>query len=357
MMPLFPIAHAAQAAGWSVTLAAPPETESSVTFQGLQFAALSGIAGDDPRRGQALARMGELPRGQAEPYFVREIFGRLNTTGTLPNMQRLVEELDPAVIVSESFECAGNLVAEAKGISRFRVHPGLTTLPFEGDLAEGLIELRKELGLSSHDAKFRLREAGNIAYMPLEMEYPAARPTAALRIRDPRYTPRDLLSQETLVYVTFGSEAAAMPFFTGVVQGAMDALAHVGVRGLVALGKQGNPQDFEVPPGISVSTWVDQAEVLGRASAVVCHGGSGTVLAALSCGVPMILVPLFADQPYNAERVAANAAGLVVSTGPRLAERLAPALEQVLQGPMPGTLSLLKTIAALPGPQAAVALF
>jgi UDP:flavonoid glycosyltransferase YjiC (YdhE family) len=34
----------------------------------------------------------------------------------------------------------------------------------------------------------------------------------------------------------------------------------------------------------ALATWIDQARVLAHADLVVCHGGSGTVLGALSAG-------------------------------------------------------------------------
>ena len=47
---------------------------------------------------------------------------------------------------------------------------------------------------------------------------------------------------------------------------------------------------------------------------MVCHGGAGTTMAALTRGLPTVVVPLFADQMHNASRVAATGAGLVVDT-------------------------------------------
>ena len=67
-----------------------------------------------------------------------------------------------------------------------------------------------------------------------------------------------------------------------------------------------------VPANVHVEPWVDQARVLEQAELVVCHGGSGTTLAALAAGVPLVMVPLFADQFENARRVAPTRAGLVV---------------------------------------------
>ena len=55
------------------------------------------------------------------------------------------------------------------------------------------------------------------------------------------------------------------------------------------------------------------ADILGEAAVVVGHGGSGTTLEALAAGVPQVVAPLFADQPYNAARVAVVGAGVVSS--------------------------------------------
>ncbi len=67
------------------------------------------------------------------------------------------------------------------------------------------------------------------------------------------------------------------------------------------------------PSNVRVERWVDQADVLGEAAVVVGHGGSGTTLGALAAGVPQVVAPLFADQPYNAARVAVVGAGVVSS--------------------------------------------
>ena len=41
-----------------------------------------------------------------------------------------------------------------------------------------------------------------------------------------------------------------------------------------------------------------------RVAAVVHHGGAGTTAAGFSAGVPSIVIPFFADQPYWGQRVA-----------------------------------------------------
>ena len=72
----------------------------------------------------------------------------------------------------------------------------------------------------------------------------------------------------------------------------------------------GNPSSLgAVPTNVVVERFVPQAEVLPRSAAVVCHGGSGTVLASLAHGVPLLCLPRGADQFANAanlERVGAG---------------------------------------------------
>jgi UDP:flavonoid glycosyltransferase YjiC (YdhE family) len=49
---------------------------------------------------------------------------------------------------------------------------------------------------------------------------------------------------------------------------------------------------------------------------VLCHGGSGTAFGAMAAGVPVVAVPLFADQFDNGRRIADAGAGVVVEARP-----------------------------------------
>jgi UDP:flavonoid glycosyltransferase YjiC (YdhE family) len=70
-----------------------------------------------------------------------------------------------------------------------------------------------------------------------------------------------------------------------------------------------------VPDNVRVEDWVDQETVFPDASLAVCHGGSGTTFGALAYGVPLVMVPLFADQFVNAARVDRAGAGRTVERG------------------------------------------
>ena len=124
-------------------------------------------------------------------------------------------------------------------------------------------------------------------------------------------------SSDPLVYVTFGSVAASFGLFPVLYQGVVAAVADLPVRVLLTLGEAGDPEALgPLPANVHVERWWPQADVMPHASALVGHGGTGTTLAGLAAGIPQVVVPLFADQPYNAERVEAVNAGVALQGGP-----------------------------------------
>jgi UDP:flavonoid glycosyltransferase YjiC (YdhE family) len=120
----------------------------------------------------------------------------------------------------------------------------------------------------------------------------------------------DDLGDRPLVYVTLGT------VFNGNValfRLIADALADQPFEVVIALG-HGIPNNAlgTVAANIRVGGYLPQARVLERASAVVNHGGYNTVSAALGAGLPLFLLPMGADQPYNAERCITAGAALGV---------------------------------------------
>src|SRR5204862_6738478 len=111
----------------------------------------------------------------------------------------------------------------------------------------------------------------------------------------------------------------------------------------------------DIPANVHVEQWVPQRDVLARASALVCHGGSGTLRGGLAAGVPMVVTPLFADQPHNARRVAAVGAGIALPDPDPATLRAA--VERVLADVelARGARRIAEEIAALPPVDAAVA--
>ena len=115
------------------------------------------------------------------------------------------------------------------------------------------------------------------------------------------------------LYVSFGTVLGHMTIAADVYRTALLALTRLDADVLLTVGRQFDPADLgPLPPHVRVERWVEQTEVLDDVDAVVCHGGSGTLFGALGAGVPVVVVPVFADQFENGRRVARAGAGLVV---------------------------------------------
>jgi rhamnosyltransferase subunit B len=101
---------------------------------------------------------------------------------------------------------------------------------------------------------------------------------------------------------------------------ALECSARSGLRAVLL-----DPHDHfagrALPAGTIRFPWLPHRALFSRARAVVHHGGIGTVSAAFSAGVPQVVVPVFYDQPDNAERVARLGAGAVIPSGELSGER------------------------------------
>lgn len=98
-----------------------------------------------------------------------------------------------------------------------------------------------------------------------------------------------------------------------VLQRVIEALGGLRVRGLVTVGPALDATGFQPPPNVVVRATVAHAQVFPQASVVVTHAGHGTVIRALSFGVPLLCVPMGRDQRDDAARVVARGAGLRIS--------------------------------------------
>jgi MGT family glycosyltransferase len=131
--------------------------------------------------------------------------------------------------------------------------------------------------------------------------------------------------------VLVGLSSTVMSHEQELLQRAAEALGQLPVRGLVTTGPAVNPAAIRAPANVSVRRWVRHADVLPYCSAVLTHGGHGTVMKALAAGVPLVVAPLGRDQPDNAARVVHAGAGLWVSKKagvPALRDAIARTLDE-----------------------------
>jgi UDP:flavonoid glycosyltransferase YjiC (YdhE family) len=326
--PLIPFARAFQRAGADVLIAAPREAAPMVRAEGLPLWAV-----DDPPPQERAAIFAEVRGknidGLIAKRIVGDVFARIDARAAFPGILAACRAWGPDVVISETTEFAGPLAAEIVGVPSVCI--GLSQqgkeeyfLPL---VAEGIDDLRAFAGLASDPACARLLGRPYFTLFPAALEDPAT-PTrlASYRFREARPIVRrhplygGPADDRPLVYVTLGSAVPQSDLFPSIYRAAIDVLAPLPVRLLVTVGRDRAPADLgPLPPNVRVERWVPQADLMAHVAAMVCHGGSGTVTMGLAGGVPMAVVPLFADQPWNAERVDAVGAGIALAGGPEAA--------------------------------------
>jgi zeaxanthin glucosyltransferase len=137
-----------------------------------------------------------------------------------------------------------------------------------------------------------------------------------------------------LIYASLGSYALyredCFRFFAGMIE-AMHHPDMKEMRLIMAIGSSLDMAALEpLPPNVEVQRWVDQPEVIRRASVVITHGGLGTIKESLFFGVPLIVLPLLFDQPRNAALIVHHRLGLRLEWKELSADRLREAVLRVL---------------------------
>jgi UDP:flavonoid glycosyltransferase YjiC (YdhE family) len=281
----------------------------------------------DPPRDPRWDTFLTLSREEQRLFAERDWFGRVCTAHMRPRLDAACDELRPDLIIREPCEYASAIAAVDRGI------------PF---VTVAITNAQGEWGATATAAPVlpgavvdALRERPFLSRFPASLD-PSPYP------RTHRYAePVPPESTRELVYATFGTAAPGLghdPY-----RALLDAVDGLDVDVLLTTG-----DDLDlgpVPDNVRVERWVPQAEALARAKLVVCHGGSGTVLGALAAGLPLVILPLFADQPANAERLARAGAARAVTPGE---------LREAILDPPPPPLAIMRELRAAPPPLAAL---
>jgi UDP:flavonoid glycosyltransferase YjiC (YdhE family) len=362
--PLVPLIEAAVRGGHEVMVAGPPPLGETVERAGYPF--WEGAEPPEEELGPLWGRVPTVSADEANAIVVGQIFAGVNVHAMLPSLEAACREWQPDVLIREEAEFASAIAAERHGVRHARLGISLRALE---ELALDLAGPRLD-DLHPGTAE-RIWSSPYLTTVPTRLEgQERTERSVTHRFRDPAtgITGEPAADGPPLVYVSFGSIAGTMPIAGALHAAVFKAAAELPARVLLTLGQR--DADIEAldpaPPNLQVEAWVNPAEVLAQASVAVSHGGFGTTLGAVAAGVPLVVVPLFGDQPDNARRVEAVGAGVVVwpeSDAEAMrsgldAEALRDAVATVLEDPAYGRVAsgLAAEMAALPPADEALAL-
>lgn len=344
LQPLRPVAEALIAAGHEVAFAAAGPCRDLVEDQGLPFfAAGLGWNTAAPDYIDVLCAAGGLTwpalTGMARLDWVTEhLFIGVAARRMLPDVIRIAGAWRADLIIRQSLEFSGCVAAEALGLPHVSVADAAhSAIDQRRALAEPLAALRASVGLAA-DADMLYRHL-HLCFAPREFDPPDA--TVPDTARFYRYTETTLvdpvppwadeLGARPLVLVSLGT---VFHRTEGLLQAILAGLAREPVDVLVAAGFDLDPTRFgPLRPGIRAEPQLPIRALLPRCAAFVTHGGFNSVKESVAAGVPMVVIPIAAEQPYSAERCAALGLGVAVGREAWTPEAVRAAVRTVLADP------------------------
>lgn len=310
--PLLPFLRVAKERGHEVLAAGPHALADMVAESGFPFWGCGEPTALEiaPIREQ----LATAPRKVATVLGNRDLFARLAAAAMLPELARAYDEWKPDFVLREPCEYASAVLAKRRSMPTATVAISLAS-------AEAGSILAAEPALEDHEPGLTnfIRALPYVTRFPRSLDPKLFGNT--IRFREPVVDAAESLpdwwggSTAPLVYLTFGTVFGHMSFAGDVFRVALEAVAEIEARVLLTVGHKFDVCELgPVPSNTHVEAWVDQYDVFGTAAVVVCHGGSGTSLGALSAGLPLVVHPMFADQFINAQIIAAAGACVVVKS-------------------------------------------
>ena len=247
----------------------------------------------------------------------------------------------PDVILRDPVEFGGYLAAERLGVP----HGVLDNCPMapygHPAMFDELNRQREALGLGPMPDVWHPFSTFRAGVMP-ETFYPQAG-----RVRNARYyrTPlesgqvpldaaiAELPADRPLVLAAIGSNAHRVVESADLVLNTIiEVLGRLPVTGVVALGAGRDPGQWTGAraDNVHLTSVVQQRLLLPACAAFITHAGFNSVREGVESGVPMVALPLFAEGPANARRVAELGLGLSLTPEELTAASLRAAVERVL---------------------------
>lgn len=340
LLPLIPIARAAERAGHDVVIASGAEGVAEAQRRGFTTWDVGPSRAEQDAAFRArVPDLAAIPADMRMSTVISEMFGAAGVRRAEALVPR-AESWRPDLVIHPVTELAGSAAAARCG-ARHTVH-GLGPLPAEAWTWFGA--RINELG-----ARWDLPTlADDILAVPYLDNCPAALQTDAVdafRVRWPiRPTSGEVLPGEQLpwdedalralpfertVHLTLGTIFHGL---TEVFEAALAGLRQLPVNVIVAVGPGSDVDRLgPQPPHVLVTDFAPHALLLPRCDALVTQGGAGTIVAALCHGVPHLILPQGADQFANA--TTAERAGVALQLLPDAAtpDNIAAAVARLLE--------------------------
>jgi UDP:flavonoid glycosyltransferase YjiC (YdhE family) len=261
------------------------------------------------------------------------------------NVLKTAERWRPHVIVHECTEFGGYIAAEVLGIPHVVVDIGSLAVVrglHESVIRPQLSALRSRLGLAPEPAVPGILRHLTVAMTPEEFnlasfDSPLVRYRHEFPVRHDEKLPGifdELPEGRPIVYLSMGTIGPLSQRFMQrsieIYEEIFSALAVLECSVVAALPSQYEPIFSPLPPHVHTMPWVPQSLVLKHVDLFITHGGLNSIRDTITCGVPQVLLPFFADHPGNALRCEQLGTGIQIEPTTVTAAEVLSACERVL---------------------------
>ncbi|MEU8718674.1 nucleotide disphospho-sugar-binding domain-containing protein [Streptomyces sp. NPDC048663] len=290
---MLPLAIAARAAGHELVFLS--NTETAPLLRPLPV--LTAGPTLDAQVAETQQRTGLHP-AQPGPAAV-ELFAGARVDLTYDDALREATAFRPELIVCEPFDYVAPMIA-------FALDVPWVVLGISGNMPSELMSALRGRWQKQLD-RYSLRATKRLAYLdpyPAFLRQEGEEPEPDAIVIRPIAFDREVDTFEIPKFRDESRPRALMTFGTSVLEPeAEEATAHSladsGFNVIVA----GSHTPEHSTGHVHHADFVPLARVLPWADVLVSAGGTGTVLAALATGTPMVVRPFHADQPWNAKRL------------------------------------------------------
>nr|WP_170856706.1 glycosyltransferase [Geodermatophilus africanus] len=277
----------------------------------------------------------------AQRYVMSHIFCGVHARAMMKDILDMAENWLPDIIMREVWEFGGLLAARVlkipcvlHGIGQWRNNEDIYDIG-GGELEDlcDAVHLRRQ-NLSLGDRDLYIDPCPPSLQLPTRRPYPTLshgiRPIAPDEVSPGATVPvwRWGASERPVVYVSLGT---VMNHRAGILETIVAGLHSVVADVAVSVGPGRSPDELGTqPPHVHVDSYVPFSHLAEKAALVICHGGWSTVIGALAKGVPVVCVPMAADNFSNARSCEATGVGLTVRPEELTSQAIRSAAEEVL---------------------------
>lgn len=332
-VPLLPVARELADAGHDVTFACPDTAAEALRGRGFVVHPFDEVLDRTDEQNELMGRAMATGEQELAERAIAMGFGLLSPRAALPRLEQTISDAEPDLVVRDPAEFASMVLAERDGVPTVAAGGGLQSALsyFSGLVDEHVRRLRHEVAGAPRDAVHS--DQLLLTATPPRFDVPGDPYVRVVRYRPAVPLAPPPTDEPPRVYATLGTAVMREPGGAAVLEAIVGALSQLDVRAVITTGVDPGGLDLpRLPEHVEVRRFADHHEIIPESRVVITHGGAGTVQDALLMGRPMVVLPQFADQFFNAERVAQTGVGTALVGDDQTSDRIAASIKDVLTG-------------------------